>query len=225
LNEITYPDVCHKSLTRDGHREVGVEKQHDETPPTNDEPYLAAMEFPTLDRAGSSQKSALFENMKVQDDPRAEGRTHARSPDSRLSETGQSSPDKPSTTRETSSQSDAYREWYEGPSSTPAFTPPPSSFGSSASATAPAIGPFMPYPMPHPGYYPTHGWVQPLPQHFSYPMPYMPGFPGFAAPAGHVAPSFASTTGSDSSGPAPVTQNTWSGLYTVRPNVRMYESN
>jgi len=199
--EMTYSDV---RISRDERQEVRVEEQHGETS-GGDGMYASAPEFPTLDKAATSERADL-ENTPVQDESEIR-----RSSDSHPG-TRRSSPDKPSTARET--PSDAYREWYDDPSST-AITPPPSSFGSSASATAP----FVPYPMANSGYYPPQSWVPPLPQHFSYPMPYMPSFPGFANPP---APSFASTTGSDSSGPAAGTQNAWGGVYSVRRNLRVY---
>jgi hypothetical protein len=70
--------------------------------------------------------------------------------------------------------------------------------------------------MPNLGFYSHQPWMQPVPPHFPYPIPYIPGYPGFVVPPQQT---FTSSAASDAGGPVTGMQNAWGhvgGMYTVR---------
>ena len=142
--------------------------------------------------------------------PAGEGKDNARGHD-RSVESQTPSPEPSNPASNILSQSDSYREWYDGPSSA-TLTPPPSSFGSSTSAVIPTSA----YPI-NGAYYAPPPWLHPYAPQISYQIPYF-GFPGYPVPGQHFPQGFTSPPVLETSGPPGSVPTPWQpvSMYGVR---------
>lgn len=103
------------------------------------------------------------------------------------------------------------RHDYADPATPP--TPPLSSYASSVSATASSI----PFPVPSMAYFQQpQTWLHPYASQLPYATPYVANAPGYTVPT-QVPSSFASPSGSESSGPSPGSQAPWSSNGAMYP--------
>jgi len=199
---IEYEGAPNVSLKR-GY-ETGIYDKHSSVV---DPTQVPATEFPTLN-SDPVEFSSIADHTCVDDGSNSKFRLQAP-----VIQSLRSSPEPGA--RGACSQFGDFREWYEDPTLV-GPTPPSSSFGSSASTTAPpAAAPYMTYPLPNLGFYPPQPWMPPFQQHFSYPIPFLPGFPSFVPPSQHA---FAGPAVAEAVGPATGVPTIWGGVggvYTV----------
>ncbi|GBE77675.1 predicted protein [Sparassis crispa] len=116
--------------------------------------------------------------------------------------------DTSSSTKVSSSQADAPGDLHSDTldSLTP---PPPASIGAGSSMDS-IPAPMQQYTMTNMGYFPHQPWFHSYSPQYSYPVPFVHGYPGYPAPPAHGLPTFA---GSDSANAHMGGQNPWVNMY------------